>query len=259
MKRILYICIVLVSILGCKQADNTRIVKRIDHFMLESDKSKECYDFLTETCNLPIAWAYADTGYFRSGGVFLGNCILEPVEFNHIKRTGITGIAFTPSVKIEDVQKILKDRGVNETTINYQREWTTLGIDNLVSNGGVFFCEYRNPSLSPMSIRDNVYGIKKVNKVTINTSNFSTSHLVWEKLLTKHKEPIKGFWTIKGSPSIELVEGSSDDIESLQIKVNNIDKVKALLLQNGMLDIKRREVVRTDPEKSFGIIFEFIE
>lgn len=259
MKRLLYVCIILVSIFGCKQADNTKIVKRIDHFMLESDKSKECYDFLTETCNLPIAWAYADMGYFRSGGVFLGNCILEPVELNHINRTGITGIAFTPSVKIEDVQKILKDRGINGTTINYQREWTTLSVDNLLSNGVVFFCEYRDPTVWHMSIHDNVYGIKKVNKVTINTSNFTTSHLVWEKLLTKHKEAKKGFWKIKDSPSIELVEGLADDIESLQIKVNNIDKVTALLLQNGMLDMKRKEVVRTDPEKSFGIIFEFIE
>lgn len=56
-----------------------------------------------------------------------------------------------------------------------------------------------------------------------------------------------------------MIEGSADDIESLQIKVSNVDKVKALLLQNGMLDMKRKEVVRTDPEKSFGIIFEFIE
>lgn len=258
-KRIILIYLLIFGIISCKQAHNIEIVNRIDHFMLVSKNPKECYAFLTETCKLPIAWPYVDVGKYRSGGVYLGNCVFEVVEFNRNSIFGIRGIAFTPSMKIEKVQEILKIRGINETTIDYQRYWTSLGVDNLISDALVFFCEYRKSVRYPKNSIGNLYGIKEVNKVFINTSNFTSSHKVWKKILTKHREIKKGLWKIKGSPFIELVAGTSDNIESLQLRVNDIKKIKALLLQNGMLDSEEMGIVKTDPEKSFGIVFEFIE
>lgn len=258
--KLMILCLSLL-LTACAPKESQEIfVKKIDHFMLTCKESKELYNMLVYTFDLPISWPYRSMGKFTSGGVEFGNCVLEAIDFKIEEDiSGIIGMAFEPAMKVSDIQDRLREKGFKETNLYSNQYWKNLICNDLSTGGTVFFCEYQIPVKKTEKEPGGNLEIRYVEKVKIAYSDYNKALDLWRKLLVPHKETKEGLWEIESSPNIEIIKSDYDRFISFEVKVKSLEKARSFLSEKDLIGEDTGSSVYTDPKKTYGVLFEFTE
>jgi hypothetical protein len=135
MKRTLLLCagISLCFIALDLRAEEQPLVTRVDHVYVESDQAHSLFTFFKDTFQLPESWPFSDRGAFASGGLWLGNIVLEFASFPHNRdkpvaghslpvrttagKTKFRGIAFEPTGGADETAAELTKRDSPRTEV----------------------------------------------------------------------------------------------------------------------------------------------
>ena len=138
-----YLPLLLALILySCSHLENARINK-IEHFYVSAENSEEFFSFLTEQCELPIVWEYQNWGDFSSGGVTLGNVVLELIDSKSSQAPNRYGIALEPSHSMKHMQAALEVKEVDFGEVSKASAWSTASLLNALPDDiNLFICDY---------------------------------------------------------------------------------------------------------------------
>jgi hypothetical protein len=262
-----------------------RLVEQIDHILLVPDNPRALFDFFTQELMLPVAWPYREYGSFASGGVFAGNMNLEAAVFSGSSaksQTKIVGIAFEPSGTTEEVVKELDRRQIGHLEPqpfemgpagNKMKLWTNTILEDMLPGSFIFICEYHIYKIyntEPSALRNQLkealnkidggpLGIEYVSEVKINVKERAKLLERWKNFLEPYECFQDGCFNLGKGPKIRFLEADANCIDSLRIKVKSLDKAYDFLCSREMIGIKNDQGIITDPNRTFGILFEFVE
>jgi hypothetical protein len=262
-----------------------RLVEQIDHILLAPDNPRGLFDFFTQDLKLPVAWPFREFGSFVSGGVFAGNVNLEAAVFSGDSvhpQSKIVGMAFEPLGSTEEIIKELDRRRIAHLDPqpfemgpegNKMKLWTNTILKDMLPGSFIFFCEYHIYEIhntDPSAVRNQLkealikidggpLGIEYISEVKIKVKEWDKALESWGNFL----EPCEGFkngcFDLGKGPKIRFLQTDTDCIDSLTIKVKSLKKAHDFLSSKEMVGTKDEQRIITDPNKTFGIIFEFVE
>lgn len=130
------------------------MIRGIEHLSAVVPGAAAMHASLRDQLGLPEVWAFQDWGGFSSGGVSLGNVVLESIEAS--PRTPrdagaeLVGVALEPSFPMDHVLGQLRHMGIGHGALVSPRRrnadgtvggWNVVGLAPFVE-GNVFVCEY---------------------------------------------------------------------------------------------------------------------
>jgi hypothetical protein len=259
---------------------NDGLIKQVDHILLTPEDPRGLFNFLSQELKMPVVWQYQEYPGFASGGVFAGNVNLEALRFqNEAVNTPskIAGIAFEPSAPTEELVKVLDHRQIPYAKPqpyevgpdgSKMKLWTTTIIENILPGSFIFVCEYHmfNPPLMRKNMQKTFkkvdggpLGIEYVGEIKIKLNERAEDFKKWQNLLKPYRCSQDGCFDLGKGPSLRFLESDKDYIHSLRIKVKSIKKAREYLSAKGLIRSADNHTVATNPDKTFGIIFEFFE
>lgn len=239
--------------------------------------------FFTEVLQLPVAWKYRSYGDFSSAGFYAGNVNLEIIELKGLHtKTNIGGIAFEPNGTTDEIinemtqRKILfkepvlhEDPEFNKKT-KKKNTWTTTDLKNILPGSLIFFCEYHADSQKMESWKNYLQtkldeqnggplGIEYVNEISLMIDNKKRLK-DWKNLLSPvNNSPNNLLFEMGSGPAIKIVKANNNYIKSIKFKVRSMDAVFKYLKQYEIFGKKKEDVISTNPDKTYGVLFEFSE
>ena len=262
-----------------------RLTEQIDHILMVPDNPRALFDFFTQELKLPVAWPYREYGSFASGGVFAGNVNLEAAVLSGTSdnpQSKIFGIAFEPSGTTEEVVKELERRQIAHLEPQSfemgpegkkMKLWTNTILNDMLPDSFIFICEYHiykiynsEPSTLRNQLREALtsieggpLGIEYVSEVKIHVKERAKVLERWKNFLEPYDSFQEGCFDLGKGPKIRFLEADSNCIGSLRIKVKSLSKAFDFLSSREMIGTKSEKEIITDPNKTFGILFEFVE
>jgi hypothetical protein len=262
-----------------------RLIEQIDHILLVPDNPRGLFDFFTQELKLPVAWPFREYGQFASGGVFAGNVNLEAAVLSGGSvhpQSKIVGMAFEPSGSTEEVVRELDRRRIAHLDPqpfemgpegNKMKLWTNTILKDMLPGSFVFICEYHiyklnntNPSAVRIQLKEALIkidggplGIEYVSEVKIKVKERDKVLESWENFLEPYEGFKNGCFDLGKGPKIRFLQADTDCIDSIKIKVKSLEKAHDFLSSREMVGTKNEQRIITDPNKTFGIIFEFVE
>jgi hypothetical protein len=121
-----------------------RLLKRIDHLMVESDDPSQAMRLFHETLGLPAAWPLQDHGFYRSGGIAFGNVNIEYIRFEGSEKgkNRLAGIAFEANEKFDAAAEELKSKGIAHRVGERTKDYASLILELEGYPVFLFICEY---------------------------------------------------------------------------------------------------------------------
>lgn len=135
---------------------------RVEHFFVVSDQAKSLFTYFKDEFQLPEVWAFNQFIGFASGGLSLGNAVLEFVSFSTETskplKAEFRGIAFEPTADADATAAELTKRSISHSGVQpYKAKpldprfgrrkqvlWATVRLSNFPpTNATVFFCDYK--------------------------------------------------------------------------------------------------------------------
>jgi hypothetical protein len=127
-------------------------------FFLVSDQAQSLFTYFKDTFQLPQVWPFRQSSTFASGGLWVGNAVLEfasfPKEGGQPRKTG--GIAFEPTADADATAAELTKRSIPHHTEvrssksqiagkQIAREWSLIWLTDLPPTAAdVFFVDYKD-------------------------------------------------------------------------------------------------------------------
>ncbi|MEM8567096.1 MAG: hypothetical protein AAGF85_11585 [Bacteroidota bacterium] len=116
-------------------------INEIEHFYIASPEAKAHFDLFVSEFDIPVEWDYKDYGGFASGGVTLGNVVLEFVG----SETPFLGIALEPSQTAEKIIPFLDSAKITHGELSKFPFWSTVTLmDMLPEHIYLFLCDYHD-------------------------------------------------------------------------------------------------------------------
>ena len=225
----------------CSKPENASI-KKVEHFYISSNNALNIFQILTEQFDLPIVWDYQNWGSFSSGGVTLGNVVIELIERQTPESLTYYGIALEPDQSLKRTIPFLDAANISHGKISKAAKWSTMSLTNLLPDDiNLFLCDYHDRDFIALDRKKAIdqlvenkggtLGIQFLKEITIGTAD----SLAFENGLAK----IPG--VVKKGNEIHFAEGpylkwikSDTPFFALVIKVKSMDKVKKELEALGL-------------------------
>ena len=210
---------------------------KMEHLYISSPNAEKMYDVLTLDFGLPTVWAYQSWGDFSSGGVSMGNVVIELVEDDALQANTQYGIALEPSTSLSSVVRVLDTINIAHGEVSKGAAWSVISLNQLLPERiNLFVCDYHDrPSIAQgrteataqlYSANGGPLGIELVSAIRIGTDN--------------SKERSKQLATLPGvthndtqlqfsqGPQLMLME-SAQPYLGLSIKVHSLEATKKAL------------------------------
>lgn len=272
---------------------SSAVVRQIDHIIVQVDSvsdARALWSVFSKTLDLPVAWPPADYKGFFSGGVNAGNVNIEFAYSTdesappgstgeQVPRARFSGLGLQPeplSHAIAELNRLgvrygepdayqVQDENGNKVTL-----WTTVYLDELSKSMDVFLCEYsgnifrtNNPPREDIEAnrrylsnqlkqhRGGPLGVDAVREIVIETSSFDTTAKLWERLLRTQLQG--GQLQASHGPAIRLVSSATDGIQSIVVRVADLERARQFLKDNHLLGREMSDRISIDPAKLMGI------
>lgn len=140
------IAVILFPLLAvsCAEPKKARI-SEIEHIYVRSAQAQQQFIFFTEQLGLPIVWNYENWGNFTSGGVSLGNLVLEIIDANHSEKQLPYGIALKPEPNLKSVIRHLDKVEIQHGEVYPAEQWNLITLNQVLPNHiDLFICDYKN-------------------------------------------------------------------------------------------------------------------
>jgi hypothetical protein len=264
--KLVRIIIVLSILTSCvsqvKKVDSVQSVKKVDFVIINPTEAEALFDFMQSYLELPKEWDYGKHGDFSSGGVFAGNISLSSTEFSVLAaQSTISGIALEPSSPTEILINNLTQMNVpfEADPQKSNSKGSVIDLSALSSDYSVFYYDKnKNRGSSSEESFPKPQGHLGIMNVAYISISDASNREMWESVLYPSK-PVEGLFPIASGPGIKIVEGDTREIQSIIFNVDDISLTKDYLKETQMIGTEKDDVVYIDPEKSFGILFGFIE
>ena len=258
------------------------LVKKIDHVLIAPTDILGLINFFNEVLQLPVAWKYRSYGDFSSCGFYTGNSNIEIIKIDSIRTgTGIGGIAFEPNGTTGEIVKRMIQRNISfkapvfhedpkfKKEIKKKNTWTTTDILNILPGSLIFFCEYHVDSKKIESWKKYLqtkldkrnggpFGIEYVSEIRLRLDEIRIEY--WRNLLSPVNENTNSLVFMLGSgPTIRLVKSNNNCIDAIRFKVRSLDVALKYLKKCQIFGKLKIASISTNPDKTYGILFEFSE
>ncbi|MEZ4775382.1 MAG: hypothetical protein R3D00_19515 [Bacteroidia bacterium] len=216
-------------------------IKKIEHFYVSSTKAKELFQIFTVQLGLPIVWDYQDWGGFSSGGITLGNVVLELVESKSDPIPANYGMALEPSQSLKKIVYPLDSAKIAHGRISRAADWSTMSLNNLLpDNVNVFVCDYHDRDLVKMgrekaagelaTNHGGTLGLQFLKEIVIGTEAPGEFEDEWAKIPGIVK--VGNEFHFPEGPALKLIKSESP-LFGLFIKVASVSKARQELAALG--------------------------
>lgn len=262
MKRVLWFfgAITLCIIAPDLWADEQPLATRVDHVYVESDQAHSLFTFFKDTFQLPEGWPFSDRGAFASGGLWLGNIILEfatfPKNSDKPGKTEFRGIAFEPNGGADETAAQLTKRDISRREVqNNMRQgsdgqtrvvWSIVHLKDFPPiEADVFFVDYkyRKSVAAKYKAADDELaarnrgplGIVGAAEITVGVRFLEEARSKWSALLGPSPQISDDAFVFDSGPRIRLVHAESPGIQGIVLRVRSLDQAAKFLEERGLL------------------------
>lgn len=226
------------------------LVHGVDHVYVPLSEAEATYRVLTETLGLPIAWPYAASGDFASGGVNLGNLNLEVLThpdavpgISAHPPARIQGIAFHP-IATSRLLTELDHRGIAHSAPDVfppgappvtGAMWTNVTLERLSNPAtNVFTCDYHIPGMYDYDSRQaalderggGTLGVTGVREIVISSPQPTEAANRWQQLMDPLPSSGPGYWKLQHGPALCIIEGTADTVDQIVVTVRSLAAIK---------------------------------
>jgi len=262
MRRTLYVfpLLLLYVIALSSRAEERPLATRVEHFFVFSDQAQSLFTYFKDEFQLPEVWPFFQHGTFASGGLSLGNAVLEfvsfPKEDNKPLKTEFRGIAFEPKADADATAAELTKRNIPHTGARTYKsqipgrqiaaEWSSVALTDLPpKNADVFFCDYKDRqavSQGRKAASDELarrmggsLGIVAVAEITVGVQDLEDARKTWSALLQPSPQISDDAFVFDSGPQIHLVRAESPGIQGIVLSVRSIDEAEKFLKEHQLL------------------------
>ncbi|GAB5552562.1 MAG: hypothetical protein Sapg2KO_21530 [Saprospiraceae bacterium] len=238
------VCIVFCTVLflsSCAKRERVSI-KKVEHVYISSNNALNTFQILTEQFGLPVVWDYQNFGSFSSGGVTLGNVVLELIGRESIQNLTYYGIALEPNQSLKRTKSYLDSVNISHGRISRAAEWSTMSLTNLLpDNINLFLCDYhdrefialdRKRAVDKLLVNNGgVLGVQFLKEIVIGVEE----PVEFENELAKIPGVVKSgneFHFSEG-PNLKFIRSDTLSL-ALLIKVKSMNKAKLALEAIGL-------------------------
>lgn len=264
-------------------AEEKPLATRVDHFYVESEKAQPLFTFFKETFQLAESWPFRDAGTHASGGLWLGNAILEFVTFpatgGKPVKTELRGIAFEPSGGADETAAELTRRGISHAEVENRlrqgpdgRMRVTHSLLDLKdfppTEASLFFVDYksRESVAARNKARDEEFaarnrgplGIIGVAEITVGVRDFEEARGKWSALLAPLPRISDDTFVFTTGPRIRLVRAETPGIQGIVLSVRSLDEAEKFLKERRLL-VKDVGQIGIAPETIEGLSIRLVE
>jgi hypothetical protein len=264
MRRILFCCAVISLSVGvfALRAEERPLATKVEHFFLISDRAQSLFTYFKDTFQLPEVWPFSQHKQFSSGGLSLGNAVLEfvkaewewPKDAKPLK-TVFYGIAFEPTLDADATAAELTKRNIPlqtpppskfRTDDRKQVLWAHVGLPALPpANASIFFCDYKDrqavaqrrkeASAELVKRMGGPLGVVAVTEITVGVQDLNDARSKWSALLQPSPQISDDAFVFNTGPRIHLVRAESPGILGVVLSVRSIDEAEKFLKEHQLL------------------------
>jgi len=257
---------------------------RVEHFFLVSDQAKSLFTYFKDTFQLPEVWPFYQHGTFASGGLSLGNAVLEfvslPREGNEPQKTEFRGIAFEPTQGAEATAAELARRNIPHSDARTYKsqvpgmqvhvEWSSVNLSHFPpANANVFFCDYKDrqgvaqgreaASRELAGRMGGPLGIVGAAEITVGVRDLEEARKKWSALLAPLPQISDDAFVFDSGPQIRLVRAGSPGIQRIVLSVRSLDLAAKFLEQHGLLAKDDSGRIAISPAAIDGLVIQLVE
>ncbi|MFZ2054310.1 MAG: hypothetical protein WAU81_08945 [Candidatus Aminicenantales bacterium] len=286
MKRviILWVAISLCFIVFALRAEERPLATSVDHFYVESDKAQSLFTFFKESFELPESWPFSDRGTHASGGLWLGNTVLEFATFPHNGdkpvKTEFRGIAFETGADYGATAAELAKRNIPYYSEARSRksqvpgkqilaEWSIVTLTDFPpANANIFFVDYKDRQRVAQRRRaasdelakrmGGPLGIVAVAEIKVGVRNLAEARKKWSTLPAPSPQISDDAFVFDSGPRIHLVQAESPGIQSIVLKVRSLDRAAKFLEERRLLAKDETGQVAISPSAIDGLLILFM-
>jgi catechol 2,3-dioxygenase-like lactoylglutathione lyase family enzyme len=265
------------------QAEEQPLATRVEHFFVASDEAQALFTFIKDTFQLPEVWPFKAYGGFSSGGLSLGNVVLEFALLSgrdsEPGKTQFQGIAFEPTGNAETTRLELTKRNIPHTrgrTSEPQAPsrqarvgWENVGLTDFPpSNKFVFFCDYKDregvtqgrkaASGALIKRMGGPLGIIGVAEITVGVQDIEEARGKWSALLAPSPRISEDTFVFESGPRIRLVRAESPGIQGIFLTVRSLAEAEKFLNKRQLL-VKDFGQIAISPQAIEGLSIWLVE
>lgn len=233
---------------------------RVDHVLATSPNAEMQYNFFRDTLGLAVAWPYKNYGDFASGGLSVGNTVLEFVTWKvpagEILPSEWKSVAFEPVGNTEAAIAELAKRGISHAPpdVNQHKDaagkavvdWTNTLLTGLSPTEAVFICDYADRKRIDQVhkvARDELVkrhggplGVTGLKEIVVGVSDIAKAAAQWRSLVANREQASNGLFAFGDGPSIRLVQVEKPGITEAVISVRSLAAARRFLAARGLLE-----------------------
>jgi len=258
------------------------LATRVEHFFVASDEAQALFTYFKDTFQLPEVWPFKAFGSFSSGGLSLGNVVLEFMlsgRDNEPGKTRFQGIAFEPTGNAEMTRLELAKRNIPHTLgrtsepgapVRQARVgWENVGLTDFPpKNKFVFFCDYKDrgrnragrkaASDALVKRMGGPLGIIGVAEITVGVQDLEEARSKWSALLAPSPRISDDTFVFESGPRIRLVRAESPSIQGIILSVRSLDEAEKFLKERQLL-VKDVGQIAISPQAIEGLSIRLVE
>ena len=227
------------------------LATRVEHLVVSSARASGLFEVFTRELQLPAVWPYSDYGSFQSGGVSLGNTVLEFSQGNEASAR-FSGLALEPVLNAENLTEALPERGIGSTgpqpfSVNVDGKtlvlWTNVSLPGFEPrNATIFFCDYKDRKAvrknraqgarALKAARGGVLGVLGVKLISLGVEDRAKAQRRWRQLASDVSADLLRF---SAGPPLRLTVVKQPGILSLTLQVRSRAAAEKYLRARGWL------------------------
>jgi catechol 2,3-dioxygenase-like lactoylglutathione lyase family enzyme len=242
------------------RAEERPLATRVEHFFVASEEAEALFTVFKDTFQLPEVWPFKAYGGFSSGGLSLGNVVLEFALLSgrdsEAGKTQFQGIAFEPTGNAETTRleltkrNILHTRGRTSEPQAPSRQarvgWENVGLKDFPpKNTFVFFCDYRDregvahgrkaASDALVKRMGGPLGIIGAAEITVGVRDIEEARGKWSALLAPSPQLSDDAFVFNFGPRIRLMRAESPGIQGIALSVRSLVEAEKFLKERRLL------------------------
>lgn len=280
---VLLVLMLLVYAPVTASAHSKPLVNKVEHFFVTSDDPERLFKLFRDAFQLPEVWPYQRFGEFASGGLSLGNTVLEfvniPSENDPGRGTKFKGIALEPVADADAAVIELKKRGIAhgeprpfKIQVGGQERvgWVNVQLTDMPpSDAFVFLCDYKSrewiaegrSTASQELVRrgGGPLGILSLKEIVVGVRSVEEASGKWGRLLESWERGAAPVFALSSGPRIRLVRADAEGIQGIVVRVKSKKQAGQFLAKNKMLGDSKAGGLSIAPESVGGLMITLDE
>ncbi len=252
-------------LLTCSKSKPGEIIK-VEHVYVSLSNAPAIFGILKDQFGWPVVWDYQDWGTFESGGLSLGNAVLEVMMPPAEKPEKRYGIALAPSGSASQFVSILDAGGIAHGPQQKTPHWSIVTLEQFVPQPvDLFLCDYHDRSrvqeerqaaaANLQLLQHNPLGILQLQEIVINTKEPLRFETEWAKLPGMMQ--CDNHFVFTEGPAVKFMAADQFSL-SLRIEVQSLQKTKMELETLGFKTVNNPQGLQLTSDE-LGLQIYFIE